>query len=219
MSSPPPERRDFFLQAMRQALGPLARVLDEKVQDLSRVLHPTAPAGESPPASPARGVPLRVLRPPGALSEEVFVSTCERCGKCVAACPAHAIELDPNGLLADGAPYIEARKQPCVICTTLACMPACPSGALQLKPATALGMGTAQVNFALCRRNTGEDCTLCVRACPLGDTAIAISTITGRVVVKLAGCVGCGLCENRCPTDPPAIVIHPPRQFDLAEPV
>ena len=59
-----------------------------------------------------------------------------------------------------------------------------------------------------CRpRTRGEDCQICVDKCPLGVAALDIASPGGPVVVK-AACVGCGVCEMYCPTQPKAIVVE-----------
>jgi ferredoxin-type protein NapG len=147
-----------------------------------------------------------------------YEQVCSRCGYCVEACPASAIRLDPHGLIADGFPYLLPHDQPCVVCDSLACMKSCPSGALKLVDRLAIRMGTAAVDARQCLRDHGENCTLCLDVCPLnapdhlaagGSPALIINPDTGRVRVRKNVCIGCGLCESRCPTDPPAITISP----------
>lgn len=76
-----------------------------------------------------------LLRPPGALPEEDFVSHCIRCGLCVQACPVHAIHLaDSDQGVGLGTPFMVAREQSCgYSCDHLSCVKACPTGALQKK--------------------------------------------------------------------------------------
>jgi MauM/NapG family ferredoxin protein len=150
---------------------------------------------------------VRYVRPPGAIIEEDYANTCSRCGDCVAACPAQCIVLDPD--VAGGLPHILPRQSACVVCDDLACMKACPSGALQNLPiATLIHMGTAQVDFDRCVRSHDPDgCNICIEHCPIGDTALGLDDV-GRVEVR-GGCIGCGICEQDCPTDPASIVILP----------
>jgi ferredoxin-type protein NapG len=68
-------------------------------------------------------------------------------------------------------------------------------------------MGTARWRPGSCLRHGGEDCTLCIDICPLGSAAIEL--IDNQIVVKEEGCIGCGLCQNRCPTQPKSIVVIP----------
>jgi ferredoxin-type protein NapG len=184
-----------------------------------------APTSSIPSLSPVP--PARFLRPPGALAELPLAETCSRCGDCVKACPAQAIRLEPA--VAGGLPFIVPREQPCVVCTDLACMKVCPTGALKRVSAVSeISMGVAVVDHARClrgpfdaeprvepadslhaaggARGRGEDCRLCVTSCPVGESAIAIGG-GGRVVI-LAGCIGCGVCERACPTEPTSIFIR-----------
>ena len=56
-----------------------------------------------------------------------------------------------------------------------------------------------------------EICDLCVIYCPLGDEAIVLDKIEdGKFIPKVKdGCVGCGVCQMVCPTNPVAIVVKP----------
>ena len=169
-----------------------------------RLLSRDAPADEPPPRFGT------VIRPPGALPEPGFADVCDRSGACVDVCPAQAIRMlklpnDPD----DGTPHIIPAIQACVVCDDLACMSACPSGALSPVAAGAIRMGLAEVRHDVCLRMSGEDCRLCVDFCPFGAEALEIGA-DGRVVVHDSGCVGCGVCEMRCPTQPRAITIRPP---------
>ena len=72
------------------------------------------------------------LRPPGALDEKDFLSSCIKCGQCVQVCPVSAIKLadllDGFGV---GTPYIDARNQSCDFsCDAVQCILACPTGSL-----------------------------------------------------------------------------------------
>ncbi|MEI7431376.1 MAG: 4Fe-4S dicluster domain-containing protein [Betaproteobacteria bacterium] len=72
------------------------------------------------------------LRPPGALDEHDFLSSCIKCGQCVQVCPVQAIKLadllDGFGV---GTPHIDPRKQACDFsCDAVQCILACPTGTL-----------------------------------------------------------------------------------------
>ncbi|WP_198264459.1 4Fe-4S dicluster domain-containing protein [sulfur-oxidizing endosymbiont of Gigantopelta aegis] len=80
---------------------------------------------------PAEGKRQR-LRPPGALPEAQYLSSCIKCGQCVQVCPVNAVKLDDidsgYGL---GTAYIDAREQACDFsCDGLQCVLACPTGSL-----------------------------------------------------------------------------------------
>ncbi|MCU7837147.1 MAG: 4Fe-4S binding protein [gamma proteobacterium symbiont of Taylorina sp.] len=72
------------------------------------------------------------MRPPGALDEDKYLSSCIKCGQCVQVCPVNAVKLDDMdtgfGL---GTAYIDAREQACDFsCDGLQCVLACPTGSL-----------------------------------------------------------------------------------------
>ena len=156
------------------------------------------------------------LRPPGALEGEAFGDACSRCGDCVRACPAQCIVLDP--MMAGGLPHIVARVSPCVVCDDLSCMKACPTGVLSLVDAvTDIAMGVAKVDQSRCLRGVGGEagaaqdggiepaCRICIDECPLGDQAIGLDS--DSLVEVRGGCVGCGVCERVCPTEPASVVV------------
>jgi MauM/NapG family ferredoxin protein len=151
-----------------------------------------------------------MLRPPGALPERQFLEACYRCSNCVEACPATAIRpMVTKDLKLSQTPYIDPDLSACVVCDDLSCMRVCPSGALRLVQSPDLiNMGLARMNLELCLRTEGQDCTVCVDKCPLGETAIQLGS-EGRVTVKSDGCVGCGVCQFYCPTQPKAITVAP----------
>jgi ferredoxin-type protein NapG len=117
-----PDRREFFLRGLREALGGLLSIVEGR----SGVPPLNALYGGQPAASPRP-----VLRPPGALPEGEFLRTCYRCGSCGDACPVHAIK-PVEGLDEDlsGTPCLDADLQACDTCSALPCVHACPSGAL-----------------------------------------------------------------------------------------
>jgi ferredoxin-type protein NapG len=176
--------------------------------------RPLAELKEPPPVGlgePATAAPVErraPLRPPGMMREALLLDLCERCGKCVAACPAEAIfPLGPEWGRAAGTPAIEPRLQPCVLCTGLVCTHACPTGALQpVERNEDVKMGRAVLDERTCLAHHGQPCDACLAACPVPG-AIAVAA-DGRVRVG-ATCVGCGLCVRACPTEPTSITVLP----------
>jgi ferredoxin-type protein NapG len=170
-------------------------------------VSPEAPAACAPP----RALPApHWLRPPGAISEEAFLATCQRCGKCVEACPHDAIVPLADGEAA-GTPAIDTRHSPCRLCEGLACTTACPSGALlPLVDPRAVRMGTAVIDAGECLAYRGQPCRTCGEVCPLpGVLGLALGAQAYVPVAGTEDCVGCGLCHRYCPS-PWAIRIEPP---------
>lgn len=185
---PPHDRRHFFRSSLSRLLGPAAEYVERRLPVKLPVIS-------------------GILRPPGALPEEEFLDTCFRCGSCADRCPAHAIQrLESRNEQLTGTPYLRLDEKACGVCEDLACMKFCPSGALRLVDRAAIRIGLAKVDHASCERSSGGDCSICVDECPIGETAICLDA-NGRVAVtdpraSGAGCVGCGVCQEKCPVRP-----------------
>ena len=118
----PPLSKERLQQARRRALRTLllsGGVLGAAVSGYLPVAYARSPR----------------LRPPGALDEKDFLSSCIKCGQCVQVCPVQAIKLadlvDGFGV---GTPYIDARAQACDFsCDAVQCILACPTGSLTYK--------------------------------------------------------------------------------------
>jgi ferredoxin-type protein NapG len=202
----PQDRGDFF-----KVLGTLmAGFVAEKIEDTVSSVGP------------------KLLRPPGALDELAFLTSCTRCDKCIEACPEHSILKATAGTgLSLGSPYIIPRSMPCFLCTDLPCVKACPEGALLwprrkisgewVEGPRAVHLGTAVVNESLCLTYPSQDrpaqhCRACVDRCPYPGEAIQLSVPAANQpphpVVVPEACTGCGLCVFGCPTLDPAILVE-----------
>ncbi|TLT01082.1 ferredoxin-type protein NapG [Aliarcobacter cibarius] len=169
-----------------------------------------------------------ILRPPAALDEDDFLSTCIKCGLCVEACPFDTLKLaKPGDNLPLGTPYFVPRNIPCYMCVDIPCVPICPTDALDEKKVKnkdgafeirQMQMGVAVVDIKSCIAFWGIQCDACYRACPLLGEAIEIvyekNERTGKhaflkPIVNTDICTGCGLCEKACVTEKPAIFVLP----------
>lgn len=174
----------------------------------------------------ANAKPVQRLRPPGALSEDKFLTKCIRCGLCVSYCPYDTLKLAEfkDSGVGIGTPFYEPRKTPCYMCTDIPCAAACPSGALDTKSVESDGkldinkarMGVAVVDEKNCVAYLGVQCDACYRVCPLIDKALVIDAKhnerTGKhamllPVVDSDYCTGCGKCEKACITKKAAITV------------
>ena len=158
---------------------------------------------------PAVGRPTaqQWIRPPGALSEERFLSACTRCTDCQTACPYDAIRrLGPDFGDVSGTPAIIPAETPCYLCKDMPCISACEPKALLPLERNDVAMGTAVIDEADCYQAHGQPCDYCVVRCPIGSSAIAFDE--RRIpTVNDASCTGCGICAYLCP--PSAIRIEP----------
>jgi len=126
-----------------------------------------------------------------------------------------------------GTPFFIPTEVPCYMCDDIPCVPVCPSGALDMKSLlnkeeeldiNKASMGLAVVHKESCVSYWGIQCDACYRACPLLDSAITIeyqkNDRTGKhayllPIVHDNACTGCGLCEQACITEKPAIFVLP----------
>ena len=137
------------------------------------------------------------LRPPGAESESALLAKCDRCQRCVQACPYNLIQPRPLSL---DFPTVETpellyKDGFCDFC--MKCVEVCPTGALAWDASTADNIGVAKVISDACVAWQWQGCTVCVDACPV-EGAIVLDD-RGRPVVNEDLCDGCGACEFECP--------------------
>jgi len=64
----------------------------------------------------------------------------------------------------------------------------------------------------------GKQCTLCADMCPIPNPLSAIAMVPdskgGKKPEIYDGCIGCGACQDVCPTSKPSIVIKPRMTYD-----
>jgi polyferredoxin len=165
----------------------------------------------------------RLIRPPGALPEGEFLRRCVRCGECMKVCLTNGLQpvLFEAGLEGIWTPRFDFRIGYCQYYCTL-CGQVCPTEALKKltqeeKARTKIGLAYIDKNRCIPYAQGGE-CIVCEEHCPTPDKAIKfeaaeVMTPQGkkkirRPVIDLKLCIGCGICEYKCPLhDQPAIIV------------
>lgn len=156
-----------------------------------------------------------LIRPPGAIAEEDFLSKCIRCGECMKVCPTNVIQptLLEAGLEGLWTPVMKMKIGYCDYECTL-CSQVCPTKAI--RALTAEEKQQVKIGLAFFDKNrclpyaSARSCIVCEEHCPMPQKAIWLEEAT---VINARGeqvslkqphinpelCVGCGICENKCP--------------------
>ena len=177
-----------------------------------------------------------------AFDEEDFLSKCIRCAACLKVCPTAGLQpsgLKEVGLKGLWTPHLVSRLGQCDY-GCHACGQVCPSGAirplpLEVKQLTVIGRAYIDINRCLPWADN-VPCAVCEEMCPVPDKAIlllaegeSLSSGQGggqrrgraplaeseapRPYVISSRCIGCGLCEKRCPLNgESAIRVYSPNE-------
>ena len=163
-----------------------------------------------------------LLRPPGVDDEELFVTRCLRCFQCVRSCPNGIIKITgiEAGLDSLGTPHIEFSEYGCDYYCQV-CQTVCPNLAIPLLPLPEkqrARIGLASIDESHCVVYAeGTPCIVCEEFCPIPEKAVKLTVRERRVggetvllqypSVERDLCIGCGMCESRCPARPVAITV------------
>lgn len=153
------------------------------------------------------------IRPPHALDELEFLTTCTRCGECVNACPYQVVFLLPPrlGAAVTNTPALDLIHKGCHLCVDWPCVTACEPGALKLphtRSNTAVPMpriAAVNLNPLSCLPYLGPECGACASSCPIPG---ALNWRAEKPVIDTELCTGCGLCREACIVQPKAIEIN-----------
>lgn len=169
----------------------------------------------------ARREHLRLIRPPGA-RENGLASRCVRCGECFRACPTSAIQpaLAEAGIEGLWSPVLVPRlgycDYSCNACGQVCPVQAIPPLSLEEKRQRVIGRAYIDQNRCIPWAD-GRDCVVCEEMCPVPDKAIRLEA---NEVVSAEGplvtvqrprvirerCIGCGICEYKCPLNGEAAI-------------
>ncbi len=164
-----------------------------------------------------------LIRPPGSIEESEFLKKCVRCGECIKICPTNALHpaLSEAGIEGFWTPVLIPRIGYCEFNCYL-CSQICPTDAIRKisqEEKKRTRIGTAFVDRTRCLPYSfGISCIVCEEVCPTSPKAIkmvvvetptkeGLKSVKAPVVDPLE-CIGCGICEFKCPvSDLPAIRI------------
>lgn len=156
-------------------------------------------------------IPKRGTRivPPGAWSIQHFEQHCTSCQLCVSACPNDVLRpsSDLSHFMQPEMSYERGYCRP--ECTR--CSDVCPTSAI--KPITREEKSSTRIGHAVwVRKNClpvseGVSCGNCARHCPTGAILMVPMDKNDEEslkipVVNMERCIGCGACENLCPSRP-----------------
>ena len=162
----------------------------------------------------ARRNGAHLIRPPGTLDERLL-SQCIRCGECIHVCPTAALQpaLTEAGLEGLWTPMLLPRlgycDYACNACGQVCPVQAIPPLSLEEKRRQVIGRAHIDRNRCIPWADYGS-CIVCEEMCPLPEKAISLDTYEGpnalgdpvsvqRPQVIAERCIGCGICEYKCP--------------------
>lgn len=168
---------------------------------------------------------VAVIRPPAALEEGDFLNRCIRCGNCMKVCITNGLQpvMFQAGLGGIWTPQLVPETGYCEYRCTL-CGHTCPTGAipaLSQEQKLKVKLGLASIDREICLPwAEGKECLVCQEHCPVSDKAIKLDTYAGhpaKPYIEEDLCVGCGICQNKCPVRPNRAITVSPKNADRTQ--
>ena len=149
------------------------------------------------------------LTPPGSLSARNLAQHCTACQLCISACPNQV--LRPSSDLSNFMQPVTSFERGYCRPECVKCSEVCPTGVI--KPITKEEKTAIQIGHAVwiadnCVVNRdNEKCDNCFRHCPTGAIQMVAKDPNDKKspkipVINTERCIGCGACENLCPSRP-----------------
>ena len=191
-------RRSFLTATAGLASASLLKAQEKKVDGGLAVIE-------------EKKIPARAaaIVPPGAWSSRHFLQHCTACQLCVSVCPNEV--LRPSGdLMKLMQPEMSYERGYCrPECTK--CSEVCPARAI--RPISLAEKSSIQIGHAVWIKDNcipltdGVECGNCARHCPTGAIQMVPSEEGDPESLKIPvinteRCIGCGACENLCPSRP-----------------
>lgn len=162
-----------------------------------------------------------LIRPPGA-RENNLLSKCIRCGECIRACPTSAIQpsVPESGLEGLWTPVLLLRlgycDYSCNACGQVCPVQVIPPLSLEDKRQQVIGLAYIDQNRCIPWADY-RDCIVCEEMCPVPDKAVKLEQVelfnpdgvlvtVQRPKVIRERCIGCGICEYKCPVNGEAAI-------------
>jgi polyferredoxin len=165
----------------------------------------------------------RLIRPPGAMPENLFSAQCIRCGECMKVCLTNTLQpcLWEGGIDGLWSPRLVPRLAGCDQNCSL-CGQVCPTGAIRalaLEEKKNAKLGTAVIDRERCLVwAENKLCLICDEQCPYNAIVFKWQEGVRRPFVEAHKCNGCGFCEQKCPVrGESAIVVTPEGEIRLAQ--
>jgi len=165
-----------------------------------------------------------LIRPPGAAEEAEFIERCIKCTECMMVCPTGGLQPDlaMGGIESIYSPVLVPRIGYCEYLCTL-CGQVCPTDAIREltvgeKRETVIGKAYIDTDRCL-PWAYNVNCIVCEEHCPTEDKAIKYhdwkegdepswdGSPLKKPYVIYDLCVGCGICENKCPVGGRAAIV------------